>query len=279
MSAPAGAAVALLAGAIGAGLAAPAWAQAVGTPMVAEALPAKPGKRSWSLHEFTTIRLVRREPGSKPNQHPASVSPAILSQQLAAIQFVADSAAQRLFSADEVAELTAPLAQALASAGPDDDVVLLSTSRRGEGFLTPPTGVTARLFVQDGALQVLLNDTRLDFVNRYRGTNIEPEFVYGSRAKAGPAVVQSGGARNVRADWLAVSLTTPPVEAGTPPAAAAKPVPAPPAAAPAPAPAAQPAASGDEIERRLTTLKRLRERNLISEEEYQQKRREILQQL
>jgi hypothetical protein len=51
--------------------------------------------------------------------------------------------------------------------------------------------------------------------------------------------------------------------------------------APAPAPAARPAApaSADEIEQRLLTLKRLRERNLISEEEYQQKRREILQAL
>lgn len=268
----------MLAAVLAAGFAAPAWSQAGGAAMSAEAVPAKPGKRSWSIREFTTIRLVRREPGSKPNEHPAAISPAILSQQLAAIQFVADSAAQRLLSADEVAELTVPLAQALASAGPDDDVVLLSTSRRGEGFLTPPTGVTARLFVQDGALQVLLNDTRLDFVNRYRGTNIEPEFVYGSRAKAGPAVVQSRGARNVRADWLSVSLSTPPAEAASP-APAARVTQAPPAAAPAPAPAALPAASGDEIERRLTTLKRLRERNLISEEEYQQKRREILQQL
>ena len=51
-----------------------------------------------------------------------------------------------------------------------------------------------------------------------------------------------------------------------------------PGSAAAPARPAAPA-SADEIEQRLLTLKRLRERNLISEEEYQQKRREILQAL
>jgi hypothetical protein len=60
-----------------------------------------------------------------------------------------------------------------------------------------------------------------------------------------------------------------------PPAA---PAPVQTAPAPAPAPRAAPA-SADEIEQRLLTLKRLRERGLISEEEYQQKRREILQAL
>jgi hypothetical protein len=246
---------------------APALAQPGAAPMVTESAPAKPGKRSWSIREFTSIRLVRREPGSAPNQHPAAISPALLNQQLGMIQFVAGSAAQRLFWPDELGELAVPLSQAIASAGPDDDLVLLSTSRRGEGFLSQPTAITARLFVQDGTLQVLINDTRLDFVNHYRGSNIEPEFVFGSRAKAGPALVQSAAARSVRPDWLSLPLSVP-AAASTPPAAPA-------AAATAPAVPA----SADEIERRLTTLKRLRERNLITEEEYQSKRRQILQQL
>jgi cytochrome c-type biogenesis protein CcmH/NrfG len=52
-----------------------------------------------------------------------------------------------------------------------------------------------------------------------------------------------------------------------------------PAAAPPAAAAPRPAVSADEVEQRLLTLKRLRERGLISEEEFQQKRREILQSL
>jgi hypothetical protein len=55
------------------------------------------------------------------------------------------------------------------------------------------------------------------------------------------------------------------------PAAVVAPPPATPARKALDAPAV------DDIERRLETLKRLREKNLITEEEYQQKRKEILQ--
>nr|WP_282597135.1 SHOCT domain-containing protein [Rhizobacter sp. SG703] len=72
-----------------------------------------------------------------------------------------------------------------------------------------------------------------------------------------------------------------------PPAAAATfatPPAAPPVvAAPVPAPAApivQPAdAKADEIERRLTALKQLRDKGLITDDEYKQKRKDILQAL
>jgi hypothetical protein len=49
-----------------------------------------------------------------------------------------------------------------------------------------------------------------------------------------------------------------------------------PAVAPAPR-APLDAAGAQDLERRLETLKRLREKNLITEDEYQQKRKEILQ--
>lgn len=64
------------------------------------------------------------------------------------------------------------------------------------------------------------------------------------------------------------------------PAPVASPPPAPAVAAPAPVPSpARPAAASSDIEERLATLKRLRERNLITEDEYQQKRRELLDRL
>ena len=63
----------------------------------------------------------------------------------------------------------------------------------------------------------------------------------------------------------------------------------PPAAQPPAAPSAQPPAaapgttapanSADEIERRLSTLERLRQKGLITEQEYQEKRAAILKQL
>jgi hypothetical protein len=62
------------------------------------------------------------------------------------------------------------------------------------------------------------------------------------------------------------------------PAATVAPAPPAPAAAP-PLPRPRDPGYADDVEQRLLTLKRLRDRGLISEEEYQQKRKEILQQL
>jgi hypothetical protein len=234
-------------------------------------------QRSWPIHEFTRIELVPREAGAEPNQHPTTLQPDALRQQLAQIQSVGRNGAQPLFAPDELGELVLPLAQALERAGPGDDVLLLSSARRPGGMFLSPTAVTARLFVQGGQLQFIAHDARLEFYDTYRGTNTAPRFTYGARKAAGGVTVQSATATNARPDWLAIPLQgTAQVNAAPAPAALAPAVTAPPAPAP-PARKALDAAAAEDIERRLETLKRLRDKNLISEDEYQQKRKEILQ--
>ena len=146
--------------------------------------------------------------------------------------------------------------------------------------------------MQGGQLQVIVNDARYEFYNEYRGNGRPPQFNFGSRGKAGSVTLRSSTGSLPRADWVALPLTATaaaaaPIQAA--PAAAAPavvpPRPAAAAAAQPPAPSATPALRprdpgfADEVEQRLTTLKRLRDRGLISEEEFQQKRREILQAL
>jgi Short C-terminal domain len=252
----------------------------------AEAPKAQSSQRIWRLKEFTTIELVPIEAGAAPNRQPVQLQADVLRQQLMLVQKVDRSGRQPLFAPDELADLVEPLVQALGRAGPADDVLLLSTSRRDAGILFAPTAVTARLFVQDDGLQVILHDARFDFYDRYRGTNVAPRFAYGSRTSAGEATVQSAGASNRRADWLSIQLAMAapvaplvPVVAVAPAVQVAPPatVPAPPTGAPPPVRKALDATGADEVERRLETLKRLREKGLISEDEYQQKRKEILQ--
>jgi hypothetical protein len=235
----------------------------------------------WQLREFSRIELTAREAGAEPNQHPATVSADALRQQLAQVQFTGRNGAQALFSADELGDLVEPLAQALGRAGPGDDVLLLSSARRAGDIFVSPMAVTARLFVQAGRLQFIVHDARYEFYDVYRGTQAPPRFSFGSRGATGAVSVHSAGATNARADWLAIPLQaqTPVSVSGAPAAAAPAPAPAP-EPAPAPAPAARKALDApavEDIERRLETLKRLREKNLITEEEYQQKRKEILQ--
>jgi Short C-terminal domain len=249
-------------------------------------------QRVWPLHEFTTIALVQREAGASANQHPATVPAEALRQQLALLQFSQGSARGPLFAADELAELAVPIAQALGRAGAGDDIVLLSSSKRDGGILSPPKAVTARLFVQGGALQFIAHDARFDFFDTYRATHNEPRFVFGMRSAASAAALQASGAwTQPRADWVAMPLTS--IAAAPPAAAPASPAPATPAPAPppgatmapaSPSPAAAPAprkpvdAAGEQdIERRLDTLKRLRDKGVISDDEYQLKRKEILQ--
>ncbi len=242
-------------------------------------------RRTWRIGEFTAIQRAERESGAAANQQPATVAPETLRQLLAPVRLVAGKGTVPLFHPDELSDLIEPLAEALSVAAPGDDLLLLSTHRRGEGILRTPTGLTARLFVQGDALNLIVNDARRDFVNAYIGSRIPPTFTFGSRTTPGAVALQDPGATLRRADWVVIPLqraAAAPVLAPAPVVVLPPPVPAPaPQAAPAPAaaPRATAPASADEIEQRLVTLKRLRERGLISEEEYQQKRREILQAL
>ena len=239
-------------------------------------------QRSWRIGEFTTVQLVPAEAGAAPNQHPARLTADALRWQLGGIRTTVDGQMVPLFAADEVNEFAEALAQALAMAGPGDDILLLSSSRRGASFLADVTAVTARLFVQDGSLQFIVRDARGAFVKEYINSRTPPKFSYGSRTSASGVALVNSSATSRRGDWLALGLSVP----GAAPAVVAAPlVAAPVAGVAAPAvPAAVSAAAAPvvqeplqtEAEHRLATLKRLRDRGLISEEEFQEKRKEVL---
>lgn len=263
-----------------------------GGDKTADAGKGDPRQRSWTVHDFTAIRLVPREAGSAVNEHPATLETETLRQLLSPLRFAVGTNAQPLFATDELVELLDPLREAFSVAGPGDDLLLLSSSRRGGGVFQSPLAVTARLFVQGGQLQVIVNDARYEFYNDYRGTGRAPQFSFGSRANPGKVALRSTVGSLTRADWVSLPLTaaaaaatpTPsivaPVQSAPPPApTGARPAAPPPAAGAAPALRPRDPGFADEIEQRLITLKRLRERGLISEDEYQQKRREILQAL
>jgi hypothetical protein len=226
--------------------------------------PGQTGPVAWKVAEFSAVRLVPIEPAAPPNQHPASLELEQLRSQLAAVRVNGISRLpEPLFSRDELDELLPAIVTALQSARPEQDLVLLSTSRRGASFLAPPLSVTARLFMQDGALQVLVHDARLDATNTYRSTRLLPELSFGARAAPAQVDLHGPGMVQRRPDWLALTPAAPP-----PPTAAVTPAAPPSVAPPAPVPAS--------LEQRLRTLKHLHEQGLISDEDYAHKRRELL---
>lgn len=228
-----------------------------------KAKEAEPARTRWDLSLFTEIRLVPREAGAPPNAHPLSLEPAQLGLMLSRVRVKSEEGFENLFDPTELGALLKPLTEALATATPGVDLLLVSSHRRGSGLMGAPLSLAARLFVKDGALQLILGDTRVDATSYYLAQRQDPEFRFGTRAKASAAKLSVEGGAQPRADWVSLPFSGPGAEAPASP----KSTPAPPVAAP------------KDARERLQNLKRLREENLISEAEYQAKRAEILKEL
>lgn len=241
------------------------------TPLVAQE-----GQTNWDLARFTWVKRAPAERGAAPNTHPVQLNTEALQALLSTVRAKVEGKEVRLFGAEELKLIAKPLSEALALAQPGEDLVLLSTGKHGASFFQPAEGLTARLFVQGGALHLIVHEARVEFLTAYQLANVQPTFTYGARGTASAALLQAPKATRLRPDWLAFPLTPPPAPA---PTAAPAPTPAL-TAAPAvtPAPAAEDAAYEAKA-RRLRTLKRLREDNLISEAEYQERRDAILKAL
>jgi len=243
----------------------------------AAALQAAPPRRAnWELRQFNWVKLVDQEKGAEPSAHPVRVNPSGLRALLAKVQVLPGG--EYLFSREDLDRFQGPLAEALGLAAPGEDVVVFCTSRKDGGFLAPEMTLTARMFAKGDRLHLIVGETRLEFAGPARAHVGPPLPGYGSRTQPGQAALKAEGAQVLRPDWIAFPVAEAAKGPDPAPAPAAAPV-----AAPAPAPDPQvrsvplavkpPKGSAEE---RLRTLNRLREEKLVSEEEYQRKRKEIL---
>jgi hypothetical protein len=256
------------------------------------------GRQLWRISDYTTVELVAREAGAPDNQHPWTIEPNTLHALLQQVQVIRGGAAKPLFAIDELNSIVPSITEALAGARADQDIALVSSARHEDNTFYSITAVTARLFVVDGHLNLIVHDARVDFYDTARGSGIAPHFTVGSRTAEGSAPVQSPSATNKRADWLVLSAASAPPEAAVAPRAMTAPAvvapaapvampmaPMAPAAAPAapamvPVPPAPPAAAAapaaGDAEQRLVTIKRLYDKGLLSKSEYEKKRQEII---
>jgi hypothetical protein len=267
---------------------------ATGVSSTAPQVRGATGRQLWRISDYTTIELVAREAGAADNQHPWTIEHNTLHALLQQVQLVRGGASKPLFAIDELNNIVPSLTDALAHARPDQDIALVSSARHEDNTFYSITAVTARLFVVDGHLNLIVHDPRVDFYDAARGTGMAPHFTVGSRTSEGTAPVQSPSATNKRGDWLVLAAVSAPVlpvapqlapPAAVAPVAPAAPVAslaAPPAAAapvaPAPmvAPAAPAAPAPTDAEQRLLTIKRLYDKGLLTKSEYDKKRAEII---
>ena len=261
------------------------WICALLLALAPVARPAAPGGQTqWKLSKFSWLKRVPAEPGAPANAQPVAISADALQAALGPVRAQVAGEDLPLFAKDELKVLAKALSEALALATPGEDLLLLSTFKRGGGLLETPVGLTARLFVADGALNLLVHDTRLPFMDRYLADGTLPTFAYGSRTVAAPSDLQAPGARRRRSDWLVLPLTAPPAPPAVP-VVTAVPAPAPlappkVATEPKPEPSAvRDAAFYEAQTQRLKALKRMRDEGALSDAEYTAKRDAILKTL
>lgn len=254
--------------------------------------------------EFAYVRIERAQAQAAPGLHPVQLAPEVLRAALAALR-IGKAADEALFNDDELAEIVPPLVKALAELQPAQDLAFAVAGRHGGWTaLAARVVTTGRMFRSAAGLQLIVGLAHRPFESQYRATGYLIPFEPGRRAEVvDPAAVISGMPLSVgaaRPDWVTLTLAPAAAQAAAPvsspppapapaatAAAAASVVPAAPAAAAtavAPAPAAAATRSRDaafyeEQETRLRALKRLRDGGLITEEEYQQKRKQVLDQL
>lgn len=221
--------------------------------------------RKWEYGPHCFLWRATAEAGAPPNGHPAQVDVAALKAALGSLRFVDQGKETSLFLPEEIERAAAALVQVLALARPGEDLELVSTLKRDRNWLAEGVSVVARVFLQDGRLNLIVHDTRLDWVTDFNLYDRIPSFDFGSRTRPGAVVLKADGATFPRPDWAVLPLTMPAVK---PPAPQA---PAPPMAAPAP-----PAPPAPGVEERLRGLKRFRDQNLITEEEYSRQKQDLL---
>lgn len=229
--------------------------------------------------ELGYVRIERLEDGAPPNDHPLAITAAQLHSMLEKLEFTNKDSNEPIFNAEELNDISAPLSTALARAGPREDVTFAVSGKHGSvaaALFQSKTVTTGRLFVKSGAINIIFNEIHGEFEDRLRATGWLAPFVPGSRNKtANVTVVAAPGvgftSRN-RRDWIQLAENTVPAapSARTPVAAGVAP-----GAATGSAP--QSDAYYQDIEKRLTLLKGLKDKGLITEQEYNDKRKEILQ--
>lgn len=246
----------------------------------------------WSANDQWVKIEPQDDAAAPPNDHPAQLTSEAISNALAALRTrgvdedTAAAAQRPAFTTEEVRTLAPRIASALAAAGPRQDVTFstIGSYPRSAGGLVKDPGVNAgRVFYDDGRINVIFGELQSGYRKRNVYGQLTEDFTprqQGSRTKAAeqelalaarPGVELHSGAGGVRNDWVEIDSAA--IASGT---AAVVPVPAAAAAAPPATPAAKPSM---DIEQRLTKLKELRDKNLISEEAYRAKMQELLSEL
>jgi hypothetical protein len=236
---------------------------------------------------YIALYSADAEPGSS-NSRPITLEADQISAALSRVRARSGETGKiiDLFPEKNRKEAAKVLAKQLSKIKPGQDLHLISFRHVGSFFSSSRYATSARVFVEKGRLNLIFG--RIDlFNNEFRDPNFKTLPPMGSRKQAASlkgSIIPAPGITFVdgRKDWVALDLSR---TVSAPPASA------PPAITPASTegpverpvekyqkPAIQPKVKRS-LEERFKILKNLRDKGLITEQEYVDKKRELLESL
>jgi hypothetical protein len=237
--------------------------------------------------------FVRIEPGEGAKPAPGgnrlpTITPDAVKAIFAAIKVTGDGGSTSFVDEDQAALIAEPVAHALQSAGPGEDVVFNVHYVSFMSIVGPPKTSAGRIFLDGDAVGVIVGQVQQSYTSGFVNLD-QAKIKTGSRLAAQSSWrVQPNGFMQYavadRGDWVRISPTlwlgnyavAPAAPAPVMPVAAPAPVYAP---APAPVVAAPPAppAPPPGIEERFAMLKRLHDAGQITDAEYEKSKATLLQ--
>jgi hypothetical protein len=233
------------------------------------------------LHQSTRIELYsdKAEPGNR-NSHPITLEADQLSAALSRVRASSGETGEiiDLFPKKNCEESAARLAKELRGIDPDQELHLVSFRQMGPFFSSKRNASGARVFMENGRLNLIFGQIDL-FFSEFRDPD-RPVPPMGSRKRAASLkgkILPSEGVTLVegRNDWVSIDLVSsaPPPPAVVPEAKGMGPEPD----GKLPKTVIKP--NGKSIEEKLQILKNLKNKDLITEQEYADKKREIIDSL
>lgn len=242
------------------------------------------------------VRLEKADGGTAPSSLP-KLSPDAIRAVLSSVQVSGNGETLPLLDGEQLSVIAAPIASALAQATPGQDVAFAVRAQGGIlDYLGPPRATAGRLFVDGDSVGLIIGMVHGTFLTSAFAAD-PTRIRTGSRLSAQETEyhVVPGGAVSLavagRGDWAKISALAWTGTYGMPMAQMPAPAPAAPTTAmvpPAPAPvAAAPAApvatlsapvpqDPNQIEQRFAALKRLLDNHMISQDEYDHAKADLL---
>jgi hypothetical protein len=234
------------------------------------------------------VRIVKQDTakGAKtpPNEHPVSLDMDQIRTVLSSLEIMLPKQDKSVpvFEKPELENLEKYLSQGLAKAGPDEDVIfaVIGDYRAVYGLAKVPKYTSGRVFYREGKLNIIFGKIQEDYKSYGLYAPVDRRtdpLLPGSRSVPSVHVWQlldqpdqsfNMSNTGTRSDWIILDLASMEARAALGEKASAPQVPA------------QPFYGVNKsVEERLETLNDLKNKKLITEEEYQKKRLDILKDL